>query len=250
MDTSQTNFYIAVIIASVIIGIIIAIFFISLIRHQRKLLEFHRLSILSEVTTLENERSRIAADMHDELAPMIYLVKYQVNSVEIENAEDKEILQKSVTVLENIAERVRGISKNLLPSALTRKGLLQALEEYVSDLNESSPLEIHLEHAIHSNIHPDISINTFRIIQEITQNVLKHADAKKLLIIIKEVKGKLEVICEDNGKGFDHKKLVEAHAGLGLQNINSRTQIMKGEVSVTSEKGKGTQYLIKIPITN
>lgn len=248
MDTTQTNFYIAVIIVSVIVGIIIAIFFISLIRHQRKLLEFHRKSILSEVTTLENERSRIAADMHDELAPMIYLAKYQVSSVEILEDDDKETLQKSINVLETIAERVRGISKNLLPSALTRKGLLVALDEYVQDLNETSPLHIQLTCSVEAIISPDISINTFRMIQEITQNVLKHSHAKQMVIVVKEVKNNLEIICEDNGMGFEYNKQFDQHKGLGLQNINSRTRILKGEVTVTSKKGKGTQYLFKIPL--
>ena len=246
----ETRIYSAIIIASVIIGVIIILFLISLFRHQRKLLEYHRLNILTEVTTLENERSRIAADLHDELAPLLYLVKYQVSSLDIKEKDDISMLAKSVSGLDTIAERIRGISRDLLPTALTRKGIITALEEYISDLNASSELNVILKYNIQSHIVPAIGVNLFRILQELIQNTLKHAKATDLLIRIKEEKKHLEIICEDNGIGFNYQKHVEANSGLGLQNIKSRIEILKGEVTVVSVNSKGTQFLMKIPLSN
>src|SRR5688500_14325525 len=90
MDTEETKIYVTLLISSFVIGAVIIYFIISLLRHQRKNLELHKKNILAEVAGLEKDRSRIAADLHDEIGPMLAAIKLNINAFELHNPEDLE----------------------------------------------------------------------------------------------------------------------------------------------------------------
>lgn len=248
MHAQQTQIYTAILITCVLIGSIILYFIFSIIRQQKRNLELHRLNILTEINTLEKERTRMAADLHDELGPTLSAIRFQVESVEAMDEQEQQILQKAGKQIDDTISRVREIAGNLMPSALIRKGLVTGVNEFIHKLPHPS-LQIEFTHHLSDEISQEKSINIYRIIQEIIQNTIKHARASKLLIQINQVEDRLHIVCEDNGVGFHYNQLSKEQSGLGLRNLNSRTEIMGGKMDVYSVPGKGTQFRFIIPLS-
>ena len=247
MDTQETTILTALLISVPIIGIIIIIFIISIIRHQRRNLELQRLNILAEITTLETERARMSADLHDEMGPVLSAIKFRINAVDSANEEDLAQLQQAGNQIDEVIDRMRTIARDLLPSSLTRKGLVVAIREYISVISSALPVQFQSDV---KTLTPEWSLNIYRIIQEIVNNAIKHAKASRMVISLKEKENRLELICEDDGVGLDYFRISTESNGLGLRNIKSRVEIMGGTMQVSSPGEKGTQFYISLPLPN
>ncbi len=248
MDAQETNIYHAILITSVVLGIIIVYFIITITRHQRKNLELHRLNILAEITTLERERSRIAADLHDELGPVLSAVKMKINSFELVDEEDRLQIEKTSNHIDEIVKRIRDISFDLMPNSLIRKGLITALKEFVDYLNNYGKIKFIFSCENEFQVSEQKAINIYRIVQETAHNAIKHSSATEFCIKIKTSKKKLLVTIMDNGIGFDHEKKSADTRGFGLRSLLSRTEVIGGQMYLDSEPGKGTIYNFEIPI--
>jgi len=247
MDSQETLLFNVIAITSIVLGIIITFFIISIIRQQRRNLELHRLNILAEITTLEKERTRIAADLHDELGPLLSAIKFKINSVDTVDEEDQQQLEGASHHLDDMIRRLREIAANLMPSVLLRKGLVAAVRLFTENIAPGQ-LRITFNHPTLPEIPQEKSINTYRIIQEITHNTLKHARASHLVIDM-SLKGQTLVLkTEDNGVGFVIGQKMRDSSGLGLRNLKSRAEIMGGTFTAESAPGKGTSYLFEIPL--
>lgn len=248
MVTAQTTVYAAILISYLILGIIIGFFCFSIIRQQRRTRQLHLRNINAEITTLETERSRMSSDLHDELGPVLSVIKFQLDTLEMNDPSEDEILNNACKQIDEVIERLRSIARNLMPTSLSRKGLLPAIEEFVSMTNQADLIVLQYQCELTSTLEPHKSINVFRIVQELIQNTLRHSKATEALLQMKEEKGKLLMYYKDNGIGFDYLSVLEGSSGLGLQNIKSRIEIMGGELHLESQKLIGTSYFISIPI--
>jgi two-component system, NarL family, sensor kinase len=249
MLTKETYlFQQAIIIASILLGVIILYFFISLIRHQRRNLELYRAKIRAEITTLENERRRIASDLHDDVGPMLSAIKLQINNIDDDPENNELMVDKSTRQIDDVIRRMKDISANLLPNTLVRYGLQKAVAEYIEKMSESNPLAIKFSPEYDVKLTPDRELNIYRIIQEITHNTIKHAGASLLKITLRREKQKLLLHTVDNGKGFDIDTQMTRNAGLGLLNLRSRAEMLGAKISYTSAKGSGTNYIFEIPL--
>jgi signal transduction histidine kinase len=248
MDTHQTKIYFAVIITAVVLGVIILYFAISIIRQQKRNLQLQKAAILAEIAAMEKERARIAADLHDDLAPVLSVIKFQVDNVEAINSEEKEQLERASEHLDSLVARIREIANNLMPSALHRKGLITAVREFADKANAQGKANISLDYSDEVNLSAENNINIYRAIQEVVHNCLKHAEASELHITISRKGDTLAVLCRDNGKGFDFEKRLSEGNGIGLRSLRNRTEMMGGSLTVESKTGKGTAYLFEIPI--
>src|SRR5215216_5074095 len=242
MDAKETSFYTAVLIASIIIGVIICYFIVSLIKQQRKNLELYRQSVLAEITAMEKERARIAADLHDELGPMLSAIKLKIGSFELSNEDDIKEAEKTDQHIDSLMKRMREISYDLIPNTLIRKGLVTALKEFVDYTNESDGLKINFEAADTINTDQQKAIHIYRIAQEVINNTIRHSGAKLLNINLKQENGTLFLSTIDNGVGFDHHAAAKGEGGIGLRNILNRTEIIGGQMFIESEKNIGTKY--------
>jgi signal transduction histidine kinase len=234
---------------SLIIAVIIIYFFASIIRYHRRYMRLQREKIFAEITIRENERKRIANDLHDSLGPLLSAVKLNISSVDIEQPSDKEILDKTAGYLDEIIGSMRRISHDLLPATLERKGLLEAIREFIGQVNGKQTLNIQLYVVKEIQVPKEKEIHIFRMIQEIVHNTLKHAQAGNLQIGLSEEGGHLLCLTKDDGKGFDKEKVLAASQGLGLRSLESRCEILNGILSLDSMPGGGTNYFIKIPVT-
>ena len=248
MDAKETSFYTAVLISSIIIGIIITYFIISIIRQQRKNIELYRQSVLAEITAMEKERARIAADLHDELGPMLSAVKLRVGSFDLPDEDDQEQQRKTEEHLDGLMKRMREISYDLIPNTLIRKGLAVALQEFVEYTNQAGKLNIILQIEDPVTVGEQKAIHLYRIVQEIINNTIRHSGASFLTMELKQKDSTLFLETKDNGVGFDHYAAAKGKGGIGLRNIYSRVEIIGGQMFVESEKEKGTNYMFEIPL--
>lgn len=251
MDAQESQIYTALLIAIVIIGNIIAYFIFSVINQHKKVLTLQRKNLTAEITALENDRSRIAADLHDDLAPMLSAVKMRINSFEITDPQDQVQLEKTNQAIDEIARRMREISFDLMPNTLQRKGLLVALQEYVGYINRKDSLQVRLslpEEPLY--LEEQKSINVYRIVQEIVHNTLKHAQATELILEVKKEREGLVLFFKDNGRGFNYREELKDTTGFGLRSLLNRTHLLQGDLEVQSKEGKGTAYIIQIPLKN
>jgi signal transduction histidine kinase len=249
MDAQETRLYAAILITSVVLGIIIIYFFISIIRQHRKRLKLYKQSIYTEINTLERERTRMAADLHDEVGPVLAAVKLKLNSLDIHNAADELEVQKTNEQIDNLLRRMREISFDLMPNSLIRKGLPAAINEFVEYCSKSSALQIKFKF-VPIILTQEQSINLYRIIQEIIHNTIKHARANELLMELRQDAGVIVLATQDDGIGFSYDTKSKEATGLGLRNLLSRTELIGGKMFFESKKGKGTTYIFEIPIAN
>jgi two-component system, NarL family, sensor kinase len=248
MYTQQTPVYTIIIIAGIIIGIIIIYFLVSVVQQQRKYQERFTREIESEINTLENERKRIAADLHDDLGPILSATKMKLNSMESIGAENEEHLSRSMIYIDNLMGRIREIAKGLMPTALIKKGPVYAVEEYINSVSIDNSLKIDFYHNDLPAIPDDKGIHLYRILQEIIHNTIKHSGASSLIIELAGNPKELILSTADNGKGFSYFKSLDTETGSGLKNIKSRVHILGGDIHVKSEQGFGTSYYIILPL--
>lgn len=245
MVTSVLNITLYV---SLIIAIIIVYFFVSIIRYHRRYMRLQREKIFAEITIRENERRRIAGDLHDSLGPLLSAVKLNISSVDIENAADREVLEKTGRYLDEIIGSLRRISHDLLPGILERRGLLEAIREFINQLKTKGSINIQLYVVKEIKVPKEKEIHIFRMIQEIIHNTIKHARANNLQIGFSEESGHILCLTKDDGCGFDKEKVLSGSSGLGLRSLESRCEILGGILTLESTPGAGTNYFIKVPV--
>lgn len=247
MDAQETSFYNAILIVCAVLGIIIIYFIVSIIRQQRRTLRLYKQSLLTEITTLERERSRMASDLHDEVGPLLAAIKLRIGSLDIHNETDEEEVTKTNKQIDNLLKRMREIYFDLMPTSLTRKGLSAALGEFIDYCSKNSLLKIHFRFTSVDLSHAQ-AINLYRMVQEIIHNTIKHAEASELWIELRGEKNMIILSTKDNGKGFSYDEKTKEASGLGLQNLLRRTEIISGKMYFESRKDQGTTYTFEIPI--
>lgn len=249
MDAKEASFFTAILIISIILAVIIGYFIVSIVRQQRRSLKLYKQSIYTEINTLEKERTRLAADLHDEVGPVLAAVKLKLNSLDIHNDDDQAEVLKTNEQIDNLMRRMREISFDLMPNSLIRKGLPAAIREFVDYCGRSSSLQIHY-HFDEIPISQVQSINLYRIIQEIIHNTMKHSGATELNIELQRKENNILLTTNDNGAGFNYDASANESTGLGLRNLLTRTELIGGKLFVESKKGKGTSYIFEIPINH
>src|SRR5687768_2658761 len=227
------------------LAIIITFFIITMLRHHRRYVKLQKERMLNEIAILENERKRMAYDLHDGLGPMLSAIKLNINSIETNTDEDKAIIQKASNHIDDAIKNMRAISYNLLPVTLERKGLFEALREFIDHSSAKSKLPIQLFIKHHVEIPKEKEIHIFRILQEIIHNSIKHAQAKNLYIGFGYEDERLVIFAKDDGIGFDVAKIKETSGGLGLKSIESRADILNCLMLIESSPGKGTAWFFK-----
>ncbi len=238
-------------------GLVIALLLTSILiwflyqqRQKRKDQEIVSLKREQQVKTLEllmegeeKERLRIAQELHDGVNVDLSAIKYKLTSILEKN---NTVINEAVAMIDKSCEQVRAISHNLVPPALKDFSLIEALQDYCGTTNTIHSVDITFQ-SIGSPfaISKKIEVNIFRIVQELVNNSLKHAEATEIDVQISHQGDVIQITIEDNGKGFDLH--TEKNNGIGLQNVKSRIKYLNAKLDVTSDN-KGTSYVIDINI--
>lgn len=206
-------------------------------------------TISSMLQGQEVERERIARDLHDSLGGLLSTVKLHFDAIQAKNPEitNQKEYSKAYNLLDAACNEVRTISNNMQPGALLKLGIVPAIKDLVNRIeSEDTP---HIEFLHYGTLHDlpiGVTLNIFRIVQELLYNCLKHAQAKEILIQLIRNDEDIEVMVEDDGQGYDP---TEIKKGMGTENIASRVNFLQGEISIHSDKGVGTTTTITIPYT-
>ncbi|MBL0883465.1 MAG: sensor histidine kinase [Chitinophagaceae bacterium] len=221
----------------------------TIIRQHKKRAKQYKDRLRIEVELLETERGRIASDLHDELGPLLSVIKMNLHLLDTKDKNDLMILGKTSNHIDYTAKRLREISNNIMPYTLQRKGLLTAMAEMTELLSEGNELSIHFNNTLSNlSITKEKEVHIFRLFQEVLNNTIKHANASEIKIQLYIEKKELYILIRDNGCGFDKEKVLDQGKGLGLQNILRRAGILKGNIYLDTAPGKGTEYLFRIPL--
>ncbi|WP_448530254.1 tetratricopeptide repeat-containing sensor histidine kinase [Raineya sp.] len=192
---------------------------------------------LSELKAQEAERERIAKDLHDGLGVTLSVIRQNIERATQTYAKDI-LMQANELVLE-ASQDVRRISHNLMPPTLKKFGLVSALSSFCQNIQ--NPPVIFSAIGFEKRLNENAEMLIFRIAQEAINNAIKYAQATEIFVQIYEDEGMLTLQIEDNGKGFDVK---EAKNGLGMSSMRSRADLLGAELSVESEKDRGTVVLL------
>lgn len=199
----------------------------------------------------ENERKRLAGELHDSVGPLLSVTQLYISdladSPSLSDSGEKELLDKSLDILQEACNETRNVSHNLMPGVLTRSGLFPAVKDLVKKVAETNKIniEFHSPH-IKQRFDEQIEITFYRVFQELLNNILKHANADKVMIKTELILSKLLMTVTDNGQGFDVTKIKNA-SGIGWKNIYSRLSLIRGEVKLSSTKD-GTTAIISAPV--
>ncbi len=205
-------------------------------------------SMQSMIAGQEVERERIAKDLHDSLGGLLSTIKLQVERIpgSVSGASRSPELNKATDLLDVAVSEVRTISQDLQPGALKRLGLVPAINDLVNRYQSSTGPEISFQHyGIPSVLDQNLALSIFRIVQEILNNAIKHADASEIFVQLNKEEEALVIHVEDDGKGFDPDK---KYKSMGLENIRSRVNYLKGSLEIDSRQGIGTSFIIHIGI--
>jgi signal transduction histidine kinase len=199
----------------------------------------------------EDERSRLARDLHDGLGGMLSGVKQSLNSMtgnQILSETGAAALGQVIYDLDRSIGELRHIARNMMPEALVRFGLKDALRDYCDHLRLTSGLGVHYQaFGLEKRLPQQTEVILFRIAQELLNNIQKHADATQVLVQLVETDGRLHLTVEDNGKGFDPDKLRTA-PGVGWLNIQSRVEYLGGTLDLRAQPGKGASVSVELGV--
>lgn len=217
-------------------------------QEQVKFLERQQqvVSLQSMVNGQETERTRIARDLHDGLGGLFSTIKMYFSTLQHEQPQLKEdaLFIKSYDIVNIASEEVRRIAHNMMPEVLIKIGLLQAIQELCNSISAGKLLRVTLQsYGMEKRLNPSTEIMLFRIIQELLNNIIKHAKASEAIIQFNKENDRLSVIVEDNGHGFNMADTGE-HAKAGLASVESRVNYLNGKLSIDSQKESGTTVMM------
>jgi len=200
----------------------------------------------------EEERKRIAKDLHDGIGQQVSAIKMFFQSLSGSFVKDKpelkDDIEKISKMITDAGTDVRTISHQMMPRALTELGLVAAMEDMIDKSFSKSKVECNFEHYnIDDRLPQHVEIGLYRIAQELLNNIIKHSNAVKVDVQLMKMQNHCLLIVQDDGKGIDENANSD---GIGMMNINNRLRSMNGEMNMESGMGEGTTATIRISLGN
>ncbi|HEX2937241.1 MAG TPA: sensor histidine kinase [Bacteroidales bacterium] len=201
----------------------------------------------------ETERQRLARDLHDGLGGMLSAVKLQLSSIKgniLVPSGKAEQFEKAIVMLDSSIKELRTVAHNMMPDALIKFGLKDALQDFCSKIASSSEIKVTFQYfGEQQRLEKSLEIALYRISQELINNVLKHAQASEVIIQLVCDKNRIHLTVQDNGAGFSLSD-VDIRKSRGLQSIQARVESFNGRMDIASEPGKGTEVGIEFSATS
>lgn len=223
-------------------------FAITIIHYQRKKVAVQRARVKAEINSLEEERTRIASDLHDDLGASLSAIKLRLHCIETQDKEDANLIRQSEFYIDEAMKKVRRISFNVMPQILHRNGLSEALNELIEMLIPTTGIKINYACEVEV-ADTQKRIHIYRIVQEVLNNIIRHSQATRVDLSLKPAGSMIRLCIRDNGIGFDKNMVTKKSKGQGLRNIMARAELLNATVKMETEQGQGVDYLIKIPYT-
>ncbi len=250
LEISRKNILLWATLLLLILSGLFVWFFIKNIRikNAKKILEQlsnERLESAKELLLAQEEQRRqIGASIHDGVGQMISAAKMNLQAID-ETPINQPIINKAINILEQCATETRNLAHQLQPASLSANGLFFAIRELIDNLS-TKRLDIKLDIVgFHTKPDANIEITIFRSLQEALQNIVKHAHATIVTILLEENEEEITLIIEDNGVGFEKNNIPTK--GLGIRNMQNRIALLKGVFDIETAPNSGTRLTLLIP---
>ena len=209
--------------------------YIITIENITRLKEMEAIALNSTFVGQEQERMRLAKEIHDGLGPILSTIKLNLDALysELLNKVPDDFLHRladSIELIDSLTTDMRNISRDLMPKVLSDFGLAAALENLCRSVNDSNKLKVGYYTSVREKRYDNaLELGLFRIGQELINNAIKHSDASIVNVQLIEHTDSLVLMVEDNGRGFDEIAINQNNQGIGLINIESRAKALGGE---------------------
>lgn len=247
----------------IVLLILIGVLIYRNLRHRHRILEQNELLHAQRIQELEKEhrlvamqlvlkgqeeeRSRLARDLHDGVGGLLSGVKLSLSTMKgnvFLSEESVQSVNNVLTQLDRSIAELRRVSHNMMPEALIKYGLKEALENYCENINLSGTIKIQMQtYGMESRMEQNTEIILYRIVQELLNNIIKHAGAKNALVQLAREEERFSLTVEDDGVGFYPDK-VDVGSSAGLANIKARVEYLDGTIDIQSTPGEGTSVNI------
>lgn len=201
------------------------------------------------VETQESERKRFAEHLHDSVGQILSATKMYLNAIDSDTIDEGnlEMYEKARDLLSDAIAETRNISHDLMPSGIKEFGFRQSLKSILNTLSISRSIQVNFDYQISSHLPDPVMLGIYRMVQETTNNVIKHSEATHVSVRLHEDKQDfLLLTVSDDGKGFEPNR--NNNEGIGLINLTNRVKYLSGKIHIDSTPGSGTEIHIKIPI--
>lgn len=232
----------------------------QLLAEQGKNLEEQKVATLlkeQELNTIdamiegqEKERQRIANDLHDDLGGLMANVKLHFNSLQEKvKGDTNELYKKTNELIDEAYQKIRAIAHAKNSGVIAKKGLLVAIKQMADKVSAANIIVIEVkDYGLDNRLENSLELTLFRIVQELITNIIKHSYATKANIHLTNHGETLNILVEDNGKGFHTDKILTKSNGIGLRSIDKRISYLNGTLHLESEPDKGATIIIDIPL--
>lgn len=238
--------------AIILLLLVVAFIIIYLRQRQARLLQIEKskqqkLRFKAIIEGEEKERVRIAQELHDSLGQMVTAAKLNLSAMKNPDDEKSNKLKQNATsIMDALVGEIRNISHNLMPADLIKLGLVTAIDSLVTKINEARLLRIEFDYNKNMpRMEQSVEIALYRVVQEVLNNMIKHAQAKLILVQLYNDGGKVHLKISDDGTGFD-TTTIEKSSGIGWKNIFSRLSLIDGKIDIDSKLGQGTTIHIDV----
>ncbi|QEC44801.1 tetratricopeptide repeat-containing sensor histidine kinase [Pseudobacter ginsenosidimutans] len=244
------------------IALLIILILLYLNHHNKQKLQQQRITELETEKQLtateavlkgeEQERTRLAKDLHDGLGGMLSGIRHSFFTMKgnlVMTPDNQQAFERGIDMLDSSIREMRRVAHNMMPEVLVKYGLDTALRDFCIDINKSGALDVNYQSIglDDTSIDQTTSIAIYRIAQELLNNSIRHAAASSAIVQLTKTDGRLTLTVEDDGKGFDPENLEKAE-GIGWQNIRNRVDFLKGKIDIQSSPGKGSSVMIEVNI--
>jgi signal transduction histidine kinase len=200
-----------------------------------------------ELDVLEAERRRIAADLHDDIGSSLAAIKMNLQSLQYSSLSDAQRANSLLELVDQTSQHVRRASHNLIPPHFETTPFTTILQSYFSSLDGHGNIAFHYYcNAYQHCFSPRQELLLYRIVMELTTNIIRHSKAAEATVQILFCNDYLEIMAEDDGIGFSPATVV--HAGIGLNSIHSRVKSLEGKLHMDTGPG-GTTFIIQVPVS-
>ena len=261
MPEQQTDLYTSIILISAIfLIIVIGLIILVTTYYQKKknhaiekegLRKEHESELLkTQIEVQEQTMQTIASNLHDNIGQLLSLTNITLGSINISNAEKAETkISTSIELVNKSIKELRELAKLLQGEQLLQNGIGYAIEQEINWLKKTEAYEVHFEKNLAEDIgsSQQTDLVILRLFQEISNNIIKHAQATKITIQLYHQENQLFLSIKENGIGFDYEAAKMKNNGLGLNSIEKKVKLIDGSFDILSTPNKGTQIVIQIP---
>ncbi|AYL97967.1 sensor histidine kinase [Mucilaginibacter celer] len=259
LQVSQNGLVPVLIIGTLVVVVLIIFLFFFVIIYQRRMLknqaevralhDARQTDLMNAVfETQESERKRLAEDLHDSVGQVLSAIKLNLHRLDKNcvNEVSQPLLMDTRKLADECIQEIRNIIQNVLPPILTDYGLLAAIEALCAKVEQNTHIKVKFTKNIADKRFPhEIELALYRIAQELFGNAIKHSEATIINLTISMDAGYLVMEFKDNGKGFD---MTDVKHGFGLKNLQSRVQLINGELNTYSKAQSGAITIIKLKV--